>query len=112
MVAQFKELTHPWEGGAGGLGLCHVMGPPRTSSCTRMSGACVTCVTRAGCATMTWRGGRGGGVIGKCAATRVVTWVSPLESGPENGFSAQNRKKAKDFVILTPKRGGYFFNFF
>ena len=33
-----------------------------------------TCVAFAGRATMTQRGGGGG--IGKCAATRVVTWVS------------------------------------
>ena len=56
----------------GGGGLCRVMGSPRNGSCSRMSGTCVTCVTCAGCATMTWRGG----VIGKCAVTRVVTWVS------------------------------------
>ena len=74
------------EGGGGGLGLClglcRVMGPPlglccgtvRNGACTRMSVTCVTCVTYAGCATMTRRGG--GGFIGKSAAKRVVTWVS------------------------------------
>ena len=60
------------EGGGGlGLGLCRVTGPPlcrvrclagtaRNGWCTRMSGTCVACVTCAGCATMTWRGGGGG----------------------------------------------------
>ena len=38
----------------------------------RVIGTCVTC---AGRATMTRRGG-GEGAIGKCAAARAVTWVS------------------------------------
>ena len=42
--------------------------------CTRMGGTCVTCVTCVGCAAMTWMGG----VIGKCAAARVVTRVSSI----------------------------------
>ena len=41
------------------FGLCR--GTVRNDSCTRMSGTCVACVTCAGCATMTWRGGGGGG---------------------------------------------------
>ena len=96
--------------GGGGLGLCCVTGPPHNGLCTRMSGTCVTYVTCVTCATMTWRGGGGGGlgcvvfggrrtmlrvlpwhgaggrgrgrVIGKCAATRFVTWVSSLVSSP------------------------------
>ena len=46
-------------------------------SCKRVIGTCVTCVTCAGRATMTRKGGgKGGGGIRQCAAARAVTWVS------------------------------------
>ena len=32
--------------------------------------------------------------------------INPMESGPGNTFSAQNRKKTKRFVIFDPKKGG------
>ena len=69
---------HDMEGGGGG----RWHGMPCNGSCRRGFCTCVTCVTCAGRATMTRRGGGGeggGGGIGKCAATRVVTWVSSKE---------------------------------
>ena len=62
---------HDIRGGGGG----RWHGTQCIGSCTRVIGTCVTCVTCAGRATMTWRGG-GGGAIGKCTAARAVTWVS------------------------------------
>ena len=35
--------------------------------------------------------------------------TNPMESGPGNTFSAQNRKKTKRFMIFDPKRGGVVF---
>ena len=66
--------TMTWRGGGGG----RWHGMPCNGSCRRGFGTCVTRVTCAGRATMIRRGGGGGGGggIGKCAATRVVTWVS------------------------------------
>ena len=37
--------------------------------------------------------------------------TNPMESGPRNTFSAQNRKKkTKRFMIFDPKKGGSFFS--
>ena len=33
----------------------------------------------------------------------------PMESGPGNTFSAQNRQKTKRFMIFDPKKGGVIF---
>ena len=35
--------------------------------------------------------------------------TNTMESGPENTFSAQNRKKTKRCMIFDPKKGGSFF---
>ena len=35
--------------------------------------------------------------------------TNPMESGPGNTFSAQNRKKTKRFMIFDPKKGGFVF---
>ena len=35
--------------------------------------------------------------------------TNPMESGPANTFSAQNRKKTKRFMIFDPKKGGVVF---
>ena len=35
--------------------------------------------------------------------------TNPMESGPGNTFSAQNRKKTKRFMIFDPKKGGVIF---
>ena len=35
--------------------------------------------------------------------------TNPMESGPGNTFSAQNRKKTKRFMIIDPKKGGVVF---
>ena len=38
--------------------------------------------------------------------------TNPMESGPGNTFSAQNRKKTKRFMIFNPKKeGGHFSTF-
>ena len=37
--------------------------------------------------------------------------ANPMESGPGNSFSAQNREKTKRFLIFNPKKGGgHFFD--
>ena len=39
--------------------------------------------------------------------------ANPMESGPGNSFSAQNREKTKRFLIFIPKKGGgHFFDIF
>ena len=57
-------------GGGGG-------GTVRNGLCTTLIGTCVTCVTCAGRATITWRGGGRG--------TCAVTWVSSDSGMEEEG---------------------------
>ena len=71
------------EGGGGGLGPCRATVPPhrvcrvtwgrrRCVVLCCVVGTCVTCVTCAGRATMTWRGGG----ASESVPARAVTWVS------------------------------------
>ena len=71
-------------------------GAAAVSCCVRVIGTCVTCVTCAGRATMTRRGGgrgAGRGAIGKCAAARAVTWVSSGDSFVVHGIKSFLRQE-------------------
>ena len=96
---------HDMEGGGGG----RWHGMPCNGSCRRGFGTCVTCVTCAGRATMTRRGGgRGGGGIGKCAATRVVTWVSSQVAQNDRGAKAHHHKQVSlRFEPSSPSYGRF-----
>ena len=39
-------------------------------------------------------------------ARPTLLHTNPMELGPENTFSAQNKKNPKGFMIFDPKKGG------
>ena len=83
------SLPSQWRGG--GLGLGRVTGPPRNGSCTRMSGTCVTC---AGCATMTWRGGGGKRPPQQPAQPQYANYWAPLtRKRHTNHWAPRTRKR-------------------
>ena len=63
----------------------------KTANIAKMDKTCINCIT----------------------ACPTLPHTNPMESGPGNSFSPQNRKKQKRFMIFNPKkRGGHFFSTF